>query len=102
LVCSPGFTSRGGPTFLGSVFSFLLVLCYCVLPMLIIGTKVFFWGSEQGAELMRCGTCGFAGQFIRKTGMRFITLFFIIPTIPISGVMHVAECPQCKTRYKAQ
>jgi hypothetical protein len=26
--------------------------------MLIIGTKVFFWGSELTAELMRCGTCG--------------------------------------------
>lgn len=68
--------------------------------MLIIGTKVFFWGSELTAELMRCGTCGNAAQFIQKTGMRFIVLFFIIPTIPISGKMHVAECPQCKTRYK--
>jgi Zn ribbon nucleic-acid-binding protein len=70
--------------------------------VLIIGTKVFFWGSERAAELMRCGTCGFAGPFIRKTGMRFLTLFFIIPTIPLSGFMHVAQCPQCRTRYKAQ
>ena len=70
--------------------------------MLIIGTRVFFWGSEMTSELMRCGTCGAAAQFRRKKGMRFITLFFVIPVIPISGVMHVAECPQCKTRYKAQ
>ena len=70
--------------------------------MLIIGTKVFFWGSERAAELMRCGTCGFAGNFILKKGMRFLTFFFIVPTIPLSGLMHVAECPQCKTRYKAQ
>ena len=69
--------------------------------MLIIGTKVFFWGSGQTAQLMRCGTCGFAGQFILKTGMRFLTLFFIVPTIPLSRKMHVAECPQCKTRYAA-
>jgi hypothetical protein len=68
--------------------------------MLIIGTKVFFWGSEVTAALMRCGTCGNAAQFLRKKGMRFLTLFFIIPVIPLSGMMHVAECPQCKTRYK--
>jgi len=70
--------------------------------MLIIGTRVFFWGSDMTSEVWRCGTCGNAGPFRRKKGMRFITLFFIIPVIPISGVMHVAECPQCKTRYKAQ
>jgi len=68
--------------------------------MLIIGTRLFVWGSELTTELMRCGACGNAAQFIRKKGMRFITLFFVIPTIPISGVMHIAECPQCKTRYK--
>jgi hypothetical protein len=70
--------------------------------MLIIGTKVFFWGSDRAAGLMRCATCGFAGNFILKKGMRFLTFFFIIPTIPLSGMMHAAECPQCKTRYKAQ
>jgi len=49
---------------------------------------------------MRCGACGFAGNFILKTGMRFLTLFFMIPTVPLSGRMHAAECPPCKTRYK--
>jgi hypothetical protein len=67
--------------------------------MLIIGTKIFFWGSETTPELMRCGTCGTLAQFIQKTGMRFLVFFFIIPTIPLSGKMHVLECPHCKTRY---
>jgi hypothetical protein len=67
--------------------------------MLIIGTKVFFWGSELMQESLRCGTCGVVSQFIRKTGMRFLTLFFIIPVIPLSGKMHVIECPRCKTRF---
>jgi hypothetical protein len=67
--------------------------------MLIIGTKVFFWGSGLTTELMRCGICGTQAQFIQKTGMRFLVFFFIIPTIPLSGKMHVLECPQCKTRY---
>lgn len=67
--------------------------------MLIIGTRVFFWGSELMAETLRCGQCGMMGQFIRKTGMRFLTLFFIIPVIPLSGKMQAFECPRCKTRY---
>jgi hypothetical protein len=67
--------------------------------MLIIGTRLFFWGSLL-SQAMHCGRCGYAGPFTLKKGMRFITLFFIIPVIPISGVMHVAECQQCKTRYK--
>jgi hypothetical protein len=32
--------------------------------------------------------------------MRFFTIFFVIPLIPISGKMHVIECPTCKTRYQ--
>ena len=67
--------------------------------MLIIGTKVFFWGSELTPAPLRCGTCGTQSQFLQKTGMRFLVLFFVIPTIPLSGKMNVLECPQCKTRY---
>ena len=48
---------------------------------------------------MHCGTCGTQAQFVLKTGMRFIVLFFIIPIIPISGKMQVVECPRCKTRF---
>jgi hypothetical protein len=69
--------------------------------MLIIGIRLFFWGSELTSELMRCGKCGTVAQFLKKKGMRFITLFIFIPVIPVSGVMRVAECPNCKTRYKA-
>jgi hypothetical protein len=69
--------------------------------MLIIGTRLFFWGSLLTSYAMHCGRCGYQGPFALKKGMRFITVFFIIPVIPISGVMHVAECQQCKTRYKA-
>ena len=69
--------------------------------MIIIGTRLFFWGSALVSQAMRCGKCGYAGPFTLKKGMRFITVFFVIPVIPISGVMHVAECQQCKTRYQA-
>lgn len=68
--------------------------------MLIIGTRFFVWGSEETAQPWKCGTCGHAGAFRRRKGMRFITVFFIIPVIPISGVKHIVECPNCRTRYQ--
>ena len=70
--------------------------------MLIIGTRFFTWGSEMTAELWRCSKCGHAGPFKSKKGMRFLTVFFIIPVIPLSGVKHIAECPNCRTRYQAK
>ncbi len=68
--------------------------------MLIIGTKIFCWGAMPTPEPLRCGTCGTVGRFIEKTAMRFLTFFFIIPTIPLSGKMKLIECPKCKTRYE--
>ena len=65
----------------------------------IIGTHFFSWGSQAG-EQMRCGKCGTVAQFVRKQGMRFITLFFIIPVIPISGITHLVQCPVCGTKYQ--
>ena len=67
----------------------------------IIGTHFFTWGSELTPTPMRCGQCGTVAQFKLKKGMRFITLFFIVPVIPISGVSQLAQCPSCKARYQA-
>ncbi len=69
---------------------------------LIIGTKFFSWGSEKTNETIRCSQCGTLAQFKEKTGMRFITLFFVIPTIPISGKKKMIECPNCKARFEAE
>ena len=69
--------------------------------MLIIGIHFFTWGSGRTAESLRCGVCGTIAPFIMKKGMRFITLFFVIPVIPVSGVSQIAECPNCKTRFQS-
>jgi hypothetical protein len=66
----------------------------------IIGTKFFTWGSERAPDVMRCGQCGTVANFSIKKGMNFITLFFIIPIIPISGVKELMQCPTCKARYQ--
>jgi hypothetical protein len=69
---------------------------------LIIGTHFFVWGSDRTQEAMHCGNCGTIAPFVAKKGMRFITLFFVIPILPISGVRHLIQCPACGTRYQAQ
>ncbi len=69
--------------------------------MIIIGTKFFVWGSQLAAHVSRCGNCGTVAPFILKKGMRFITIFFVIPVIPISGISDMAQCPNCGTRYNA-
>lgn len=69
--------------------------------MIIIGIRFFTWGSGRTGEMMHCGQCGATTTFILKKGMRFITIFFIIPVIPISGISHIVECPNCRTRYQA-
>jgi uncharacterized Zn finger protein len=65
----------------------------------IIGTHFFSWGSERTPQ-MHCGKCGTVSNFIIKKGMRFITLFFIIPIIPLSGVKQMVQCPACGTRFQ--
>jgi transcription elongation factor Elf1 len=70
--------------------------------MIIIGTHFFCWGSQRTNEAMHCGQCGAMTPFIIKKGMRFITLFFVIPIIPISGVKHLIQCPNCGTRYETK
>jgi hypothetical protein len=32
--------------------------------------------------------------------MRFITIFFIIPVLPISGLKDLVQCPVCHTKFQ--
>ena len=68
----------------------------------VIGTKFITWGSQKTNETIRCSQCGTLTQFTEKTGMRFITLFFVVPTIPISGTTKMIECPNCKARFQTE
>ena len=68
--------------------------------MLIIGTHFFTWGSQLTDDSMHCGKCGCVANFIMKSGMRFITLFFIIPVLPLSGVNKIIQCPKCKMKFQ--
>lgn len=65
----------------------------------IIGTRFFTWGSEGAGQLVRCSQCGTVGNFVSKKGMSFITLFFIVPVLPISGLKSILQCRTCGARY---
>ena len=69
--------------------------------MIVFGIKFWAWGSQLTNEVWRCLKCGYNGQFIQKKGMKFITLYWIIPTIPVSGISEIVQCPNCKTQYDA-
>lgn len=70
--------------------------------LFIIGTRFFVWGSGLTPIPMHCPRCGQAAPFLVKTGMTFITLFFVIPILPIGGKKPILECPNCKARYDAK
>ena len=67
---------------------------------LIIGTKFFTRGKDKTPDAIRCPICGRLNRFIEKTRRRFLTLFFVIPTIPLGGRKRLIECPNCRARIK--
>lgn len=68
----------------------------------IIGTKFNVSGSELTADRQRCPQCGATARFVKKTGRNYITLFFVLPVIPIGKKQNLLECPNCKTRFQAE
>jgi hypothetical protein len=70
------------------------------LAFLIIGVDYFTWGSERTIQPIQCGNCGTLTTFIMKKGMRFVTLFFFVPVVPVSGITHLVQCPNCGIRYQ--
>ena len=69
---------------------------------LIIGARFFAWGSQRTPHQMRCGHCNTVTDFIEKKGMRFLTVFFIIPVLPLSGVKELLQCPNCGTKFNKE
>ena len=67
--------------------------------ILVFGIKTFRWGSDQTDYLRTCPQCGFYGYFVRKKAIRAVTLFFVIPVFPLSGITTVDVCPQCNTPF---
>lgn len=66
---------------------------------LIFGVKFLSWGSDLTVQPMRCGECNVVAPFKIQKGMRFLTLFFVIPTIPLSGLRNMVKCQNCGAKF---
>ncbi len=71
--------------------------------ILLFGMKTFRWGSGRSDSVRTCPSscpnCSFYGYVERKKTIRAVTLFFVIPILPLSGVKTVNICPNCHVEY---
>jgi len=68
----------------------------------VVGTNFRVSGSERTEKLHHCAQCGAYTQFIKKTGRNYITLFFVLPIIPLGKAQNLLECPNCQARFQAE
>ncbi len=66
---------------------------------IIWGLRVVFHTIAQGVFF--CRKCGGDRAYRRRTGRRYITLFFV-PLIPLARTGEHVQCTTCKTRYVTQ
>jgi hypothetical protein len=66
------------------------------LLLLIWGLRVSYRTIARGVFF--CRKCGGDREYRRRTGRRYLTLFFV-PLIPLKKTGEHVQCTRCKTRY---
>lgn len=64
--------------------------------LVIWGVRVIYRTIARGVFF--CRKCGGDRDYRRRTGRRFITLFFV-PLIPLNKTGEHVQCTRCRTRY---
>jgi hypothetical protein len=64
--------------------------------LIIWGLRIVYRIIAEGVFF--CRKCGGDRKYRRRTGRRFVTLFFI-PVIPLNAAGEHVQCTTCKTRY---
>jgi hypothetical protein len=67
-----------------------------VTVLIISGIRVFFRTTVQG--VFRCPRCAGDRHYLRRSGRRFVTLFYM-RIIPLAKVGEHVQCAACRTRY---
>jgi hypothetical protein len=67
-----------------------------VTVLIISGIRVFFHTTGQG--VFHCQRCGGERPYRRRSGRRFVTLFYM-RVIPLAKVGEHVQCATCRTRY---
>jgi hypothetical protein len=63
---------------------------------IISGIRVFFHTTRQG--VFRCQRCAADRHYLRRSGRKFVTLFYL-RVIPLAKVGEHVQCAACRTRY---
>jgi len=66
---------------------------------LIFGVRVYYRTVGQGT--FHCQRCGGDRPYRRRSGWRFIHVFFI-PIVPLGKVGEHVQCTVCRTRYRTE
>jgi zinc-ribbon family len=66
------------------------------LLLVIWGLRVVYRTIARGVFF--CRKCGGDREYRRRTGRRYVTLFFV-PLIPLNKTGEHVQCTRCKTRY---
>jgi hypothetical protein len=67
-----------------------------VTVLIISGIRVFFHTTAQG--VFRCQRCAADRHYRRRSGRRFVTLFYM-RILPLAKVGEHVQCATCRTRY---
>jgi predicted RNA-binding Zn-ribbon protein involved in translation (DUF1610 family) len=66
---------------------------------IVAGNK--FRSTSEGPtdHVVQCPNCGTSGRLERKTGRQYLTLFFVLPVLPIGPKRSFVECPNCGAQF---
>ena len=68
---------------------------------LVVGNRFRTRHEGTTAQVITCPSCGFQSHFERKSGRQFLTLFFVLPVLPLGGRREFVECPRCHAQLES-
>jgi hypothetical protein len=68
---------------------------------LVAGNKRVSKDAGSTEQAIQCPNCGTVARFGRRTERQYLTLFFVLPVVPLGGANTVVECPTCHARFDA-
>jgi predicted RNA-binding Zn-ribbon protein involved in translation (DUF1610 family) len=66
----------------------------------VMGNKFRATSEGPTEHVVQCPNCGMTGRLERKTGRQYLTLFFVLPVLPIGPKQSFAECPNCGAQFR--
>lgn len=68
---------------------------------LVAGNRYRTKREGETQETMQCPYCGHFGRFERRSGRQYLTLFLVLPVVPLGTRSEFVQCPKCRTRFES-